>query len=127
MPLYTRTGDDGFTGLFGGGRVGKDHPRVAAYGTVDELNACLGVARAMRPEGAWAARFARMAVEEHASIAAFARTICQLMALGAPARLLADTQRALGDEIEHATSCLSWVEALGGEAAILPVIRSRGL
>lgn len=42
MRLYTRSGDDGSTGLFGAGRVGKDHPRVEAYGTVDELNAALG-------------------------------------------------------------------------------------
>ncbi len=46
MKLYTRTGDDGTTGLFGGQRVSKDHPRVAAYGTVDELNACIGLAAA---------------------------------------------------------------------------------
>jgi len=42
--IYTRTGDAGDTGLFGGGRVPKDHPRVEAYGTVDELNAALGAA-----------------------------------------------------------------------------------
>ena len=46
MNLYTRTGDDGTTGLFGGDRVGKDHPRVAAYGSVDELNASVGLAAA---------------------------------------------------------------------------------
>src|ERR687886_1867412 len=46
MKIYTKTGDAGTTGLFGGGRVGKDHPRVEAYGDVDELNAALGVARA---------------------------------------------------------------------------------
>lgn len=40
--IYTRTGDDGSTGLFGGGRVLKDNARIRAYGTVDELNACLG-------------------------------------------------------------------------------------
>ena len=40
--IYTRTGDRGETGLFGGGRVPKDHPRVAAYGDIDELNALLG-------------------------------------------------------------------------------------
>jgi len=45
MKIYTRTGDEGGTGLFGGGRVGKDHPRVEAYGDVDELNAALGMAR----------------------------------------------------------------------------------
>ncbi len=44
MKVYTRTGDEGETGLFGGGRVLKDHPRVEAYGTVDELNAVLGKA-----------------------------------------------------------------------------------
>ncbi len=42
--LYTRSGDTGLTGLFGGGRVPKDHPRVAAYGDVDELNSAIGVA-----------------------------------------------------------------------------------
>ena len=50
MKLYTRTGDEGETGLFGGGRVRKDHPRVAAYGDVDELNSALGVVRATPPE-----------------------------------------------------------------------------
>lgn len=47
MKLYTRSGDDGSTGLFGGPRVGKDHLRIEAYGAVDELNACLGLAAAM--------------------------------------------------------------------------------
>lgn len=42
MKIYSRTGDAGDTGLFGGGRVPKHHPRVAAYGAVDELNAWLG-------------------------------------------------------------------------------------
>jgi cob(I)alamin adenosyltransferase len=51
MRIYTRTGDDGDTGLFGGGRVPKDHPRVAAYGDVDELSAVLGVVRATPPAG----------------------------------------------------------------------------
>jgi cob(I)alamin adenosyltransferase len=50
--IATRTGDDGNTGLFGGGRVAKDNPRVAAYGNVDELNSFLGLARleALEPE-----------------------------------------------------------------------------
>lgn len=47
MKIYTRTGDEGDTGLFGGGRVGKDDPRVEAYGAVDELNAALGMARSV--------------------------------------------------------------------------------
>ncbi|HNR92965.1 MAG TPA: cob(I)yrinic acid a,c-diamide adenosyltransferase [Dokdonella sp.] len=41
--IYTRTGDDGSTGLGDGSRVGKDNPRVGAYGAVDELNSALGV------------------------------------------------------------------------------------
>ena len=47
MKIYTRTGDRGDTGLFGGGRVPKNDPRVEAYGDVDELNAHLGLARAI--------------------------------------------------------------------------------
>lgn len=46
MKIYTRTGDDGTTGLLGPGRVLKSAARVEAYGQVDELNAVLGVARA---------------------------------------------------------------------------------
>ncbi len=44
MKIYTKTGDAGETSLFAGGRVSKDSPRVEAYGTVDELNAWLGLA-----------------------------------------------------------------------------------
>lgn len=46
MKIYTRTGDAGETSLFDGTRVTKSDTRVAAYGDVDELNACLGLARA---------------------------------------------------------------------------------
>lgn len=49
MKIYTRTGDAGDTGLFGGGRVAKDHIRVVAYGDVDELNSVIGLARATEP------------------------------------------------------------------------------
>jgi cob(I)alamin adenosyltransferase len=47
VKIYTKTGDDGGTGLFGGPRVDKDDPRIEAYGTVDELNSVLGWARAV--------------------------------------------------------------------------------
>tara|TARA_B110000285_G_scaffold124840_1_gene140880 strand:+ start:446 stop:1021 length:576 start_codon:yes stop_codon:yes gene_type:complete len=43
--LYTKTGDDGTTGLFSGKRVSKHHVRIKAYGTVDELNAWIGLIR----------------------------------------------------------------------------------
>jgi cob(I)alamin adenosyltransferase len=49
MKIYTKTGDDGQTGLFGGERTSKNDARVEAYGSVDETNACLGVARAAGP------------------------------------------------------------------------------
>jgi cob(I)alamin adenosyltransferase len=44
MKIYTKTGDSGETGLFGGARVAKDDARVEAYGAVDELNAAFGLA-----------------------------------------------------------------------------------
>lgn len=51
MKIYTRKGDDGTTGLYGGGRVPKDSPAPEAYGTVDEAQAALGLARAACPPG----------------------------------------------------------------------------
>jgi len=51
MKIYTRSGDAGDTGLFGGGRVRKDALRVVAYGSVDEANAAIGWARAHLPPG----------------------------------------------------------------------------
>src|ERR1051326_4757635 len=54
MPIYTRAGDDGRTGVLGPGRVSKAEARIEAYGSVDELNAVLGLARAM-DSGGWLA------------------------------------------------------------------------
>jgi len=62
MKIYTKTGDSGTTSLFSGGRVPKTHLRVEAYGTVDELNSILGVARAQKPHAqtdAWLAQVQR--------------------------------------------------------------------
>lgn len=49
MPLYTKTGDDGTTGLFGGKRLPKDDPVVSCYGTIDEFNSYLGFVIAVLP------------------------------------------------------------------------------
>lgn len=49
MKIYTRTGDKGQTGLLGGVRVPKDDPRIEAYGSIDELNAHLGMLRDLAP------------------------------------------------------------------------------
>ena len=57
--VYTRTGDTGKTRLAGGQQVAKDSLRVEAYGTVDELNASIGLARAMNDEGSQAVEAAR--------------------------------------------------------------------
>lgn len=53
--IYTKTGDDGTTGLFGGARLPKDHIRIEAYGTVDELNSVIG----------WLASFLKEEKEVH--------------------------------------------------------------
>lgn len=50
--IYTRTGDDGTTGLVGGARVNKTDPRIEAYGTLDELSSVIGVARTFLEGGA---------------------------------------------------------------------------
>ncbi|HYG74786.1 MAG TPA: cob(I)yrinic acid a,c-diamide adenosyltransferase [Planctomycetota bacterium] len=55
--IYTRTGDNGTTGLGGGQRVPKDSERIEAYGTVDELNSCIGVAVAAGLDGELTAMF----------------------------------------------------------------------
>lgn len=49
--IYTKTGDRGQTGLIGGRRVGKDSPRIEAYGDVDELNSVLGMALGILHQG----------------------------------------------------------------------------
>ncbi len=51
MPIYTKTGDEGDTALFGGGRVPKNDPRVEAYGAVDELNSFVGLALTALADG----------------------------------------------------------------------------
>ncbi|MDV3310253.1 MAG: cob(I)yrinic acid a,c-diamide adenosyltransferase [Cyclobacteriaceae bacterium] len=52
MKIYTKTGDSGSTGLFGGKRVSKDNPRIEAYGTIDELNSWMGLVRDQEVNGA---------------------------------------------------------------------------
>lgn len=60
MKIYTKTGDAGQTSLFGGTRVSKSDPRVAAYGDVDELNAHLGLARTTTNDAELAAELLRL-------------------------------------------------------------------
>lgn len=60
MKIYTKTGDKGTTGLYGGARVSKSSPRISAYGDIDELNALLGVVRAETPHEAIRAALAEV-------------------------------------------------------------------
>lgn len=73
MKIYTRRGDEGDSGLLGGGRVSKDHPRLHAYGAVDELNSFLGAARGQTRVRATAARLALIQQDLFAIGASLAR------------------------------------------------------
>jgi len=68
--IYTRTGDEGFTGLVGGSRISKTAPRVWAYGDIDELNAHLGMCRTLASKGSGCgvvAFFIRRLLSRHTS------------------------------------------------------------
>lgn len=106
VAIYTRKGDKGDTGLFGGARVSKAHPRVCAYGEVDELNSALGVARAaLRDDPALASLdrgLARVQAECFVIGALLATPADQLGKLGAPfdAGLPAGAPQRLETEID---------------------------
>jgi cob(I)alamin adenosyltransferase len=114
VKIYTKTGDEGETGLFGGTRVSKADPRVAAYGDVDELNAHLGFARAT------------LLTADDTELAAMLEQIQRdLFALGAR---LADPGHKIADRVSKAavspadiTRLEGWIDAL--EAALPPLRR----
>ena len=94
MKIYTRGGDAGETGLFGGGRIGKEHERIEALGAVDELNAALG----------WAnAQLARDLRKERGPTAAVARHMHDGMAELAVARAAHAAPQHMGHEL-HAVA-----------------------
>lgn len=105
MKIYTKTGDAGETGLFGGGRVSKDDPRVEAYGDVDELGASLGAVRA-----------ASVDTDVQAMLERIQR---DLFAIGAR---LADPAHRIGDRVvktavgaDDIARLEQWIDALEGE------------
>ncbi len=72
MKIYTKTGDDGTTGVFGGGRVLKADPRIEALGAIDELNASVGMARSLAVQSeidSWLERIQRELFDLGAEIA----------------------------------------------------------
>lgn len=110
MKIYTKTGDAGETSLFDGTRVSKTDPRVAAYGDVDEVHACLGVAVAAGVDADMGERLVQLQRD--------------LFALGAqladPRHKIAArvTKAAVGDE--HIARLEGWIDTLEGE---LPPLR----
>ncbi len=90
MKIYTRTGDQGETGLFGGARVSKAHLRLQAYGTLDELNSVIGVLR--------------LKVSEHTGVGATLQRIQQdLFGVGALLATPADQAAKLGVRMSKPT------------------------
>ena len=110
VKIYTRTGDDGETGLFDGSRVSKSHPRVAAYGDVDELNAWLGLVRA--------------SMDDQDLLVMLDRIQRDLFALGArladPAHRIADRVTKAAVTGEDVTRLEEWIDRLESE---LPPLR----
>jgi cob(I)alamin adenosyltransferase len=109
VKIYTKTGDDGTTSLFDGTRVAKTHPRVVAYGVVDELNAHLGAARAAGLDDDLAAKIVDLQRD--------------LFALGAR---LADPRHKIAERVTKATIGDGDVERLEGwidelEAGLSPL------
>ncbi|MGD9901874.1 MAG: cob(I)yrinic acid a,c-diamide adenosyltransferase [Vicinamibacterales bacterium] len=105
MTIYTKTGDDGTTSLFDGTRVAKSHPRVVAYGVVDELNAQLGAARAAGLDAGLAAQVEQLQRDLFALGARLADPRHKIAARVAKAAIGAgDVERLEG-----------WIDALEGE------------
>ena len=110
--IYTKTGDAGETALFGGRRVPKNDPRVTAYGSIDELNAVLGVARAANPPESIAPAIEKL---QH-----------YLFDLGSELATPPGAATAVSAHASHATA--AWVEALEREIDriedVLPPLRA---
>jgi cob(I)alamin adenosyltransferase len=109
VTIYTKTGDAGETSLFDGTRVSKTDPRVAAYGDVDELQACLGVVRAAGVDAAVADQLATLQRD--------------LFALGAQ---LADPRHKIAERVtkaavtdEHVARLEAWIDAFDEEVPAL--------
>ena len=126
MKIYTRTGDDGETGLFAGPRVAKDHPRIEACGTLDELNAALGhaVALGLPPE------IARVLVQVQHELFALGAELSSPKPLACGLVLIGDAHvEVLEQAIDHFESNLAPLDQFilpGGtlSAAALHVARS---
>jgi cob(I)alamin adenosyltransferase len=117
--IYTGTGDQGTTGLFGGGRVQKDDARVEAYGAVDELNASIGVAIAHLEPGPLTERLAEIQGDLFTLGAELACVPGKENRLGLTLIAAADSRRleSIIDEVELGLSALKTFILPGGSPA----------
>ena len=108
--IYTRTGDEGLTGLVGGQRVPKDHIRIEAYGAVDELNAAIGLALSSIPDAPPPIRLlaARLTRVQHElfNLGSLLATRAEDLRAGQPVVTPAEVAR-LEAEIDEANSLLA--------------------
>ena len=106
MKLYTKTGDKGETGLFGGKRVRKDNPKVEAYGTIDETNAAIGMARSYIHEGCSGSREALTYIDS-----ALEAVQNKLFAIGAQLSGSDDPAYAVRDsDVEFLEKCIDHID-----------------
>jgi cob(I)alamin adenosyltransferase len=128
MKIYTKTGDRGQTGLFGGARVSKAHARVDAYGDVDELNCALGAARVHVTDARVDSRLLEIQTELFALGAELARDPAKQVDLGIDVIEEHSVQQleAAIDELERDLSPLKTFILPGGcaEAALLHLARA---
>ncbi len=103
MKIYTQKGDDGTTGLFGGGRVAKDHTGPEAYGAVDEAVSALGAARAVADEavGVRILEVQRDLFVVGAELASSRRKTLEAGVSRATAEMVEGLERAIDDLVEE--------------------------
>ena len=125
MKIYTKTGDDGLTGILGAGRVPKDSVRIEAYGTVDELNAVLGIVRAQGLDEPTDALLDRLQNELFAVGSALADPDPHGRFQGAIATAHAEGLEALIDGLEDELTPLSQFILPGGTPAAAQIHLAR--
>lgn len=99
MKIYTKTGDDGKTSLFTGERIDKDDPRVQTYGTVDEINSVLGMARAFSDVAEVREKIFQLQK-------ALPRLMADLASINQPARITEDDVNALEKSMDEMDALL---------------------
>src|SRR5438552_3188650 len=105
--IYTKSGDQGETGLGDGARVPKDHPRVAAYGSVDELNAVLGLLLAHQPAKPDLSVQSELLLSIQNDLFDVGADLCVPQAAGEPADQCLRVRPEQAERLEHAIDRLN--------------------